>query len=698
MTLSRVRVGGAALNQIPLDWTGNRRRIEEATSLAKKQGVQVLCLPELCLTGYGCEDAFHAEWVAAQALDSLLALAPATQGMAVAMGLPLLHQGRLYNTVALVVNGQVAALAAKKVLAGAGVYYEPRWFSPWPAGKTTRIQLPTGPVPLGDVRVNLGELQVAFEICEEAWGRDLTQGGWRPAFPQEQPPDSKGQAPSPQGHAPSPQNDGLPDVILNPSASCFALGKHHTVENIVVEGSRQSRGAYVFANLLGNEAGRLIFDGTVLVASGGKLTARGPSFSFQPVTLTTAWVDVRANRLERRRLGYPEEPESAKDGQGSPRPWVLQLPALPESPDIPAPAPAPAPEPHEAFARAVALGLWDTLRKTKSGGYAVSLSGGVDSAAVAVLAALSLKLALAELGAQGVAQALEHLPDLPNLLAAHPGSPALVNRLLTTVYQSTENSSPTTRAAAAGVAQFLGTRHLEWDVGRITSEYRALAEQALGRPLAWQGDDLALQNIQARVRSPGLWLLANLEGRLVLATSNRSEAATGYCTMDGDTSGGLAPIAGVGKTFLREWLAWMETSAPAPLGPVPPLAAVNRQAPTAELRPPAAGQTDEADLMPYPVLDAIEQSAIRHRMSPRQAWERLLTHPPAGFAPTPRQAADWVARFYRLWSASQWKRERLAPSFHLDEENVDPKTWCRFPILSAGFAQELEELRKQIET
>ena len=77
--------------------------------------------------------------------------------------------------------------------------------------------------------------------------------------------------------------------------------------------------------------------------------------------------------------------------------------------------------------------------------------------------------------------------------------------------------------------------------------------------LTWESDDVALQNIQARVRAPGVWLLANLRDALLLSTSNRSEAAVGYATMDGDTCGGLSPIAGIDKAFLRRWLRWLET-------------------------------------------------------------------------------------------------------------------------------------------
>ncbi|MEE8524514.1 MAG: NAD+ synthetase, partial [Thermoanaerobaculia bacterium] len=110
----------------------------------------------------------------------------------------------------------------------------------------------------------------------------------------------------------------------------------------------------------------------------------------------------------------------------------------------------------------------------------------------------------------------------------------------------------------------------------------------------------------------------------------------------------------------------------------------------AELRPPQAGQTDEDDLMPYDVLDAIERAAIRDKRTPVEVYEllrgRVGQHGDA-------QLAAWIDRFFRLWSRNQWKRERYAPSFHVDDQNLDPKTWCRFPILSGGFEREIRELR-----
>jgi NAD+ synthase (glutamine-hydrolysing) len=204
---------------------------------------------------------------------------------------------------------------------------------------------------------------------------------------------------------------------------------------------------------------------------------------------------------------------------------------------------------------------------------------------------------------------------------------------------------------------------------------------------------VSLQNIQARARGPAAWLLANIRNAILLVTSNRSEAAVGYATMDGDTCGGLAPIAGVDKAFLLKWLQWMEQTGPLGVGPLPALAAINCQQPTAELRPSSACQTDEGDLMPYVVLDAIERAAINDKLTPLEVFQTLEPKFPEH---APQPLGEWVERFFKLWATSQWKRERLAPSFHVDDKSLDPKGWCRFPILSGNFERELAELREHL--
>lgn len=292
-----------------------------------------------------------------------------------------------------------------------------------------------------------------------------------------------------------------------------------------------------------------------------------------------------------------------------------------------------------------------------------------------------------ELGWPAVA---ESLPAVPGLAAAG-GPERAMPALLRTLYQGTAHSGPVTRAAAEAVAEAIHARHETVEVQSLVDGYRRLAEKVLGRDLVWQEDDLALQNLQARVRSPGVWALANAEGRILLATNNRSESAAGYTTMDGDTSGGLAPVAGVGKQFLRQWLRWMELEGPQGLDPLPGLKAVNDQEPTAELRPPEDAQTDERDLMPYSVLDALEHAAVVERLTPLQAFNALRAADPSQDA---KRLKEWTGRFYQLWAHSQWKRERLALSFHLDDHNVDPRSWSRWPVLSGSFETELAELEQ----
>jgi NAD+ synthase (glutamine-hydrolysing) len=343
-------------------------------------------------------------------------------------------------------------------------------------------------------------------------------------------------------------------------------------------------------------------------------------------------------------------------------------------------------DPHvqeEEFARAIALGLYDYLRKSRSNRFVVSLSGGADSAAVACLVAIMVKLGCRELG-------IDEFKRRANLNALAESTPVeLVDRLLTTVYQATRNSSERTKTAARTVAQAIGAEHFELDIDNIRESYTDKIEQALGHDLTWERDDVSLQNIQARVRGPSAWMLANVKNALLLATSNRSEAAVGYATMDGDTCGGISPIAGIDKAFLRRWLRWLEKNGPVGVGPIPELRIVNELAPTAELRPAAASQTDEADLMPYDVLDAIEDQAIGEKRSPAEVLAVITAQFPSN---TRDQLTIWVRRFFQLWSRNQWKRERYAPSFHVDDKNLDPKTWCRFPILSGSFERELREL------
>jgi len=665
-----IKVGVACVNQTPFAWESNFAHLRTAIDHARAEGVTLLCLPELAITGYGCEDAFFMDGLQDTAFAQLDALAPLTKGMVVAVGLPVYHEKALYNTAALLADGKIVGFVAKQFLAGDGIHYEPRWFKAWPGSEIDVLERTAedGTVrryPIGDLVFEIGDVRIGFEICEDAWvanrpGTDLALRGV--------------------------------DIICNPSASHFAFAKFSVRQRFVIEGSRAFGVAYLYANLLGNEAGRVIYDGGGLIASGGELIARGKRLSFQDVELATAIIDIDGNRREQARRGSHRPRHDAEEQViEHPFVWPARKPEAP--PQLERSWEDRASIKDEEFARAVALGLWDYLRKSRAQGYVVSLSGGADSAACAVLVATAVKLAFAELGAGGVRQRLPWCKRLLDVLDKKGSPKDAVRVLLTCAYQPTENSGKITRAAAETVASAIGAEFLVIDISSQHKAYIAGTEHAIGRPLSWDADDLTLQNIQARVRAPSIWMLANVRGSILITTSNRSEAAVGYATMDGDTAGGLAPLGGIDKSFLRTWLMFMELKGIVGGEPLAALSVINTQQPTAELRPSHYAQTDEADLMPYEFLEAVEDSAIRDKHTPIEVLQELLPRYPQH---APGQLALWIERFFRLWCQNQWKRERIAPSFHLDDRNVDPRSWCRFPILSGGFERELAEMRAYV--
>ncbi|GAA4372817.1 NAD(+) synthase [Hymenobacter koreensis] len=659
-----MRLAGAALNQTPIDWTNNLRNICEAIQQAKDAQVELLCLPELCLTGYGCEDLFLHEWLSETALEKLQEVRRCCTepNMVVCVGLPVRLDGRTYNTACVIRNQEILGFAAKQFLANDGVHYEPRFFNSWIAGTTGTVTYGEEQWLIGDLTFEHQGVQFGFEICEDAW---------RPAEDR----------PAPRLTARGVQ------LIVNPSASHFAMSKTDVRYQLVLKASRDYQVTYLYANLLGNEAGRITYDGEILIARNGELLKRNQLLSFKDVDLE--WTDV----------DFRNEPA-----------LTTEIAALP------------IPDEYRELNQALSLALFDYLRKARSKGFVLSLSGGADSCMCAVGVAESVRLGVEELGAEtfmrkagcfseeDISQVAQHgaLAATPTgvTVATDTGSRTqvvtdqdrqagdtdagqtlnqqLTRRLLTCAYQGTVNSSDDTYLSAKELAENVGAVFFNWDIDQEVKGYAGKIENALGRDLSWKTDDLALQNIQARVRAPSIWMLANVLNCLLITTSNRSEAAVGYCTMDGDTAGSISPIAGVDKDFVKKWLVWAESELN-----YPGLRRVNSLAPTAELRPLEDKQTDERDLMPYALLNRIERLAFYERLSPEQVLASLSEE----MTSTDReQLKTYVQRFFTLWSRNQWKRERYAPSFHLDDYNLDPRSWLRFPILSGGYTEELRAL------
>jgi NAD+ synthase (glutamine-hydrolysing) len=469
-------------------------------------------------------------------------------------------------------------------------------------------------------------IKVAFEICEDAW-RNENRPGYR--------------------HAEKGVN-----LILNTSASHFSFGKSAFREQLVIPYTETFNCAYVFTNALGNEAGRMVYDGEIIIAQQGRLLKKNHRFSLENLNLLSAEVDFT----------HPENSESA--------------------------FPSDSKEKEVEFVQAETLALFDYLRKSHSGGFVVSLSGGADSSTCTVLITEMIRRGVRELGLEafikktGITALEQHLPQLSGQGEAE-ACRFIAARILYTAYQATENSSEATFSAAKSLAGSVGATFFHWRVDEEIAGYTSTIEACLGRKLSWEEDDISLQNIQARSRIPGIWMLTNVTGTLLISTNNRSEADVGYATMDGCTSGSIAPIAAVDKFFILKWLKWAEEKLD-----YPGLREVNSLNPTAELRPQEESQTDESDLMPFSVLIAIERLAIREWMPPAAIFHKLKEE----------QLEDeqllkfHIRRFFKLWSRNQWKRERVAPAFHMDDFNVDPRTWCRFPILSGGFHEELAAL------
>lgn len=610
-----IKIGGATVNQIPMDWRNNTANIISVIEEAIRHQVKILCLPELCITGYGCEDMFLSDWLSERAWEELLKIKLHCKNITVSVGLPVRMNGITYNGACVISNSQILGITLKQNLARDGVHYEPRWFDPWVQNKIITLERNGEKIQTGDLIYDVEGIRFGFEICEDAWRKE-SRPGYRLL------------------------ERGV-DLILNPSASHFAIGKSLLREEEIARlGSELFNCVYLYTNLLGNEAGRMIYDGDIVIAQKGKLVAINTRLIFKKTDLLCHEVDFS-------------------------NPANTEIPAVKDNK-----------EKNEELVRATSVALYDYLRKSKSKGFVLSLSGGADSSMCAVLVAEMVRRASAALGWETFCKevGLNEVND----------SKTAVNKLLACAYQGTNNSSAATLKSAQQLAESIGAQFYNWNIQQEVDSYTDKIEKALQRETSWEQDDISLQNIQARARSPIIWMLANVKRSILLTTSNRSEGDVGYATMDGDTSGSLAPIASLHKTFILQWLKWAEKA----LG-YSGLHPVNNLQPTAELRPQERNQTDESDLMPYAVLARIEQHGIYERNPPAAIYKKMK----ADF-PDHAQLKNHIKKFFKLWSINQWKRERLAPAFHLDDMNVDPRTWCRFPILSSGFVEELDELDK----
>ena len=553
----------ASVNQTPLDWEGNCQRIVNAVKhlidKRKKLVPDLILFPELCVSAYGCEDAFHFPQVWQQACQTTQKIAKLCHKLApqtvVIVGLPFLWQGALYNCAAVLANGEIMALVPKTSLANEGAHYEQRWFCSFSGRKVIHVPIQgQSPAAFGLMAfTHNNTARFIIETCRDAWV--LLS---RPA------------------HILAEANYNL---VLNPSASHFAFDKHELRRNIILESSRRLGVAFALTNPLGCEAGRLIFDGHRAIAYHGTWLQESLSFSFQDFTASSCLLDLAYSQVEKVRQHHSHNTYQTTH-QPNVAVTILDIStpqAKKKNPNVYPYKPSHTLQDstitvkrltqNEQFARAVSLGLFDYLRKSKGKGFVISLSGGVDSSACAILVQQMMARAISELGTRTallrlgredlVTKVTKISPnaDLKTLLAQ------VMPHLLYTLYQATDNNTEDSRKAAQEISKVVNSTHQEYNIQEQVDAYLKTVEQILQTSLTAKNlpqYNLAKQNIQARTRAPLPWLLANATGSILLTTANRSEVAVGYSTMDGDTAGGLAPLAGVDKSFLQQWLLFME--------------------------------------------------------------------------------------------------------------------------------------------
>ncbi|MEN0065809.1 MAG: NAD(+) synthase [Myxococcota bacterium] len=668
-------VAAASLNQTVGDWEGNAARIRRAITEAKARGARLLVTPEMCIPGYSLGDRLMMRDTLERSWALLEAVKSDTQGIVVMLGLPVRHRDVLYNVVAVVANGQIVGLVPKENLATGDVQYENRWFSGWPRGLVETIDLPDGrAIPIGTLLFTAeGIGKFGIEVCEDGW---------------------KGSRPGTLYALAGAH------IVFNPSASWFVLGKHRRRRELVQQVSREDYVVYVYTSLLGCDATRLIFDGSTFIAFDGRTLKEGRRFLFaEDMEIIDEVVDLAA--LERLRMeegSWRQQVENLQRGDYGALPQLVSIPGAFTTPAPPpavglywldrttpdpvdpsldwlaeqgliARAPQASDIPHLELELALSMGLREYRRKCGIQGFTVALSGGRDSAMVALLAAQSLRYEQPHL--QGEA------------LRDH------IRERLVCAYLATDHSGSATENAAQGLAAQIGATYLRTAIQDAVDTHVRLAQDLTGTALSWSepSHDIALQNVQARLRGSLIWMVANLNGFLLLSTSNKSEAAVGYATMDGDTSGGLSPIADVPKSLVELWLRWAMN-----FHGLEALQAVVGIPATAELRPPERGQTDEADLMPFFVLDQLIYHFVQRGQSPIEMFRTLWPSMTGRYHGVPSRFAADIHKFVKLFCRAQWKRERFAISFRVAAFDLDPKTGFRFPPVQEPFTVELREL------
>ncbi|CAM9555479.1 unnamed protein product [Heterosigma akashiwo] len=618
----------------------------------------------------------------------------ATCGILCDIGMPVLHQNVRYNCRIFCLDQKILLIRPKMVLCDDGNYRESRHFTSWKrANQVDQHQLPpvlveaTGgqaEVPFGQGAVGLANTLVAAETCEELWS---------PASPHIE------------------QSLAGVEIIGNGSGSHHQLRKLDTRLNYMVNATVKCGGVYLYANQKGCDGSRLYYDGGAMVVANGRVLAQAAQFSLRDVEVVTATVsleEVRAKRanmssLQEQSSGRPKMPtasQGARAGAGRGGAGRCRRRLL-----LPPPCYYHTPEEECGFGPA--CWLWDYLRRSGAGGFMLPLSGGADSSATAAIVGVMCYLVHEEVLAgneQFLGQSVKGFPFLPcsrplphqvlsdlrrvvrepDFAPARPSE--IAERVLHTCYMGKgASSSKATERRAAAVAAQLGCHHatiwIDAAFRGVLEVFRALTgrEPRFNNQGGTEAEDLALQNIQARIRMVLTYLLAQLtpwvRGRsgflLVLGSANVDEGLRGYMTKYDCSSADLNPIGSISKLDLKRLLTWAARR----FG-WPALAEVEGAPPTAELRPNLGGegeehtQLDEEDMgMSYAELGDFGRLRMLQRCGPVSMFRTLCVAWRGQH--TPSIVAEKVKRFFRFYSINRHKMTTVTPSYHAEQYSPD---------------------------
>ena len=542
------------------DLDGNAALLAEAAGVAKRAGADLAVASELALLGYPPRDLLLSQSFIAQSWAVCEQLARrVAAGPPLLLGLAEANPGTvgrpLYNAAALLADGAVAQVFRKTLLPTYDVFDEDRYFEP-----------ASGPQIL-----TWGDRRIGVSVCEDVWNdRDFWQ---RQRYHTDPVEELAGAGAS---------------FIVNISASPFTIGKQQHREAMLGAMARKYGLPVLSVNQVGG-ADELVFDGrSCAIGADGALVARAAAFA----------PDVLLVDLDR--LVRPADDERVESGAsggaaaaGAPSPSSI-------APDDFTPA-------SEVW-RALVLGVRDYVAKSGFERVLLGLSGGIDSALVAAIAAEALG------------------PD--NVLCVLMPSP-----------YSSEGSVNDAQALADG----LGVRTVRLPIADLMGGF----DDALGTVFAGLAPGVTEENIQARIRGNLLMAMSNKFDSLLLTTGNKSELAVGYCTIYGDMSGGLAVISDVPKTLVYEVARWLNEERGRDVVP----RAIIDKPPSAELRP---DQTDQDSLPAYDVLDAILHLLIEEH----QGVDEIVA-----------QGHDraTVERIVRLVTANEFKRKQAAPGIKVTD-------------------------------